>query len=301
MGGLNWVNGHANGWANVDEAEISRAIQKGLDAGVNHFDNADVYGNGKAERMLARILGAKSKDLIISSKCGHFPGTAEHAYEPQQIRHQCEQSLINLKRDHIDIYYFHHGDFGANDRYLDGALEMMSKLKQEGKIRVLGLSAYSIGDFVRLIPKIKPALLQSWASALDIQFIAPDSPVSKLMKEHKLSFVAFSPLQQGLLLDKYSSAQPPSFDEGDHRKENGQFKADSIAKVSAKMQQIKGRFGSSPEILARVALQYLMSFEVVACCIPGFRNEAQVSMNLAGADQPLSPDDITFVHKVFAA
>src|SRR5471030_1020305 len=85
MGGLNWVDGTPNGWANVDEAEITAAIKVGLDAGVNHFDNADVYGNGKAERMLYRILkklGVKSESLIIATKIGHFPGTAEHAYEP---------------------------------------------------------------------------------------------------------------------------------------------------------------------------------------------------------------------------
>src|SRR4051794_13528339 len=98
MGGLNWVNGSANGWANVDEPEVARAIDLALDRGVNHFDNADVYGNGRAERMLARILGARSSGVVIASKMGHLPGSAEHAYEPAHIRHQCEQSLVNLKR-----------------------------------------------------------------------------------------------------------------------------------------------------------------------------------------------------------
>lgn len=115
MGGLNWINGTPNGWAKVDEDEVTTAIKLGLDAGVNHFDNADAYGNGNAERMLGRVLarlGVKCNDVIIASKMGHFPGTAEHAYEPAHIRHQCEQSLINLQRDVIDIYYFHHGNFG---------------------------------------------------------------------------------------------------------------------------------------------------------------------------------------------
>src|SRR5438046_163711 len=80
MGGLNWVNGRPNGWANVDEAEVSKGIHAAIESGVNHFDNADVYGNGKAEQMLARILGSRSKDFVIATKTGHFPGTAEHAY-----------------------------------------------------------------------------------------------------------------------------------------------------------------------------------------------------------------------------
>ncbi len=114
MGGLNWVAGRPNGWANVNEAEVAAAVKKAVNAGVNHFDNADVYGNGNAERMLARVLkklGLKSEEFIIATKTGHFPGTAAHAYEPAHIRHQCEQSLINLQRDYIDIYYFHHGRF----------------------------------------------------------------------------------------------------------------------------------------------------------------------------------------------
>ena len=102
MGGLNWVNGTPNGWANVNEEEIVAAIKRAVEAGVNHFDNADVYGNGKAERMLARVLrrlGLNSDDFVIATKVGHFPGTAAHAFDPLHIRHQCEQSLRNLERD----------------------------------------------------------------------------------------------------------------------------------------------------------------------------------------------------------
>ena len=301
LGGLNWVNGRANGWADVDEIEAAKGVEAGLEAGVNHFDNADVYGNGKAERMLARILGKRSKELVIATKIGHFPGTAQNAYEPAHIRHQCEQSLINLNRDYVDIYYFHHGDFGPEDRYLDGAIAAALKLKQEGKIRALGLSAYSAEDFCRVVPKMKPSVLQSWASAMDIQFIVPGSPVRQLMDAHKLSFVAFSPLNQGLLMDKYSAAKPPQFEEGDHRRGDHLFTAESIAKVSAKMAKIKARFGAAPEDLARVALQYLLSFECVGCVIPGFRNKAQVAVNLAGSEKPLSAEDAAFVTSVFAS
>src|SRR6476646_6938516 len=90
MGGLNFVDGSPNGWANVDEEDITRGIKLAIDKGVNHFDNADVYGNGRAERMLARVLdklgvkwrGEGGTDFIIATKVGWFPGTAAHAYEP---------------------------------------------------------------------------------------------------------------------------------------------------------------------------------------------------------------------------
>ncbi len=303
MGGLNWVNGSPNGWANVDEDEIAAGIKRGLDAGVNHFDNADVYGNGRAERMLARVLdrlGVRSTDVVIATKLGHFPGTAAHAYEPAHIRHQCEQSLINLKRDYIDVYYFHHGDFGKNGALLEDAAATMDGLVQEGKVRLKGQSAYSADDLERAVPVVRPQVLQSWAHALDDQFVRPGSRVSRLMEEHGLTFVAFSPLAQARLLDKYDPSKPPQFEPGDHRKDSKAFSAEAIAALKPKLAALKARFGETTDDLAAVALQYVLAQPRVACVIPGFRNERQAACNVAGADRPLSEEDIVFVREALA-
>jgi myo-inositol catabolism protein IolS len=300
MGGLNWVNGNPNGWANVDEDEITSGIKLALDKGVNHFDNADVYGNGRAERMLARVfdkLGVKTTSQIIATKIGHFPGTAAHAYEPAHIRHQCEQSLINLKRDYIDLYYFHHGDFGPNASLLEDAAATMDSLVSEGKVRVKGQSAYSAEDFARAVPVVRPAVLQSWAHALDDQFVRPGSTVSNLLEKHKMTFVAFSPLAQARLLDKYDPSKPPTFEPGDHRKDSQAFSAEAIAELKPKLEKLKARFGSTTEDLAAISLQYILEQPHVACVIPGFRNERQAACNLAGVDRKLSADDIAFIRE----
>ena len=301
MGGLNWVNGNPNGWASVDEDEIVAAIKAGIDAGVNHFDNADVYGNGKAERMLKRAfdkLGLNTTDYIVATKVGHFPGTAAHAYEPAHIRHQCEQSLINLGREYIDVYYFHHGSFGEGDVYLDDAVETLNRLVEEGKVRVKGQSAYSSADFLRVTPKVKPAVLQSWAHALDDQFIKPGSPVSELMAAEGITFVAFSPLAQARLLDKYDPANPPQFEPGDHRENSKAFGSEAIAELKPKLAQLKARFGDSIEDLASVALNYVLAHPHVACVIPGFRNERQVKVNLAAEGRTLTTEDVAFIKSV---
>ncbi|HET9869048.1 MAG TPA: aldo/keto reductase [bacterium] len=299
LGGLNWVNGDPNGWADVDEAEVEKAVHHALDAGVNHFDNADVYGNGKAERLLARALGPRVKKLILATKVGWFPGTAAHAYEPAHIRHQCEQSLINLKRDVIDLYYFHHGNFGEKDLYLDDAVAVMRKLKQEGKIRLIGQSAYSSGDFERLVPKVQPDVLQSWGHIMDDQFIREGSPVRRLLEERRMRFVAFSPLNQGVLLGKFDPQHPPKFEAGDHRLGDKRFTTESLLQVQPKLEKLKARFGGEVKDMARVALQYVLSHPVVACVIPGFRNLRQVQLDLEGADKPLSPEDVAFVRGTF--
>jgi len=303
MGGLNWVNGQANGWANVNEDDITAAIKRAVDAGVNHFDNADVYGNGKAERMLARVLkklGLKSTDYVIATKVGHFPGTAEHAYDPLHIRHQCEQSLKNLGRDYVDIYYLHHGDFGPNAEWLPGAAAVLDALVREGKVRLKGQSAYSEADFARAVPVVKPTVLQSWGHALAPDFLRPGGVVPRLLAEQGMSFVAFGPLAQGLLLDKFDPEKPPQFEEGDHRRNSDRFSAEKLRALKPKMAQLKARFGATTEDLAAVAQRYVLNHPNVACVIPGFRNERQVACNLAGANRELTAADVAFIEKTLA-
>lgn len=300
MGGLNWVDGVANGWANVNEKEIEEAINYAIDQGVNHFDNADVYGNGRAERMLARILGNRTNNFIIATKIGWFPGTAEHAYEPEHIRHQCEQSLINLGRDYIDIYYFHHGNFGDKDQYLDDAVETIYKLKEEGKIRLIGQSAYRHNDFIKLIPRVKPDVIQSFASAMDDRFIKEDSPTRKLLDDYNISFIAFGPIAQGILLGKYTASNPPVFEPGDHRAKAERFKPENLKRVEPIIEKMKVRFGPSNQELSRAALQYLLYYNRVGAVIPGFRNLNQVKTNLTSVNNPLTEQEFNFIRNIFS-
>ncbi|MBU2446224.1 MAG: aldo/keto reductase [Bacteroidetes bacterium] len=299
MGGLNWVNGVPNGWANVDEKEVAEAVNYTIDQGVNHFDNADVYGNGRAERMLGRILGNRTNNFIIATKVGWFPGTAAHAYEPLHIRHQCEQSLKNLNRDYIDLYYFHHGNFGDNDEYLDDAIEVIYRLREEGKIRLIGQSAYRHEDFVKLIPKVKPEAIQSFASAIDDRFVADGTPTRKLLEEYQVSFIAFGPIAQGLLLGKYDKNNPPKFEPGDHRVNSDRFTVENLSKLEPKIEMLKAKFGSNVDDLARAAFQYLLHYNVVGSVIPGFRNLKQVQVNLTKKDKPLTDQEFEYIQKVF--
>jgi aryl-alcohol dehydrogenase-like predicted oxidoreductase len=86
-----------------------------------------------------------------------------------------------------------------------------------------------------------------------------------------------------------------SFEEGDHRRNSSQFSEENLARVRPKVDKVRARFGEDPKSLARVALQYLLAYPCVACVIPGFRDLRQVEMNLAGADMPLTADDVAYV------
>ncbi len=324
MGGPNWstTNGQPIGWADVKEDEILAGIKAGLDAGVNHWDNADIYGNGRAERTLAwafRKLGIKRESQVIATKVGHFKGTAACAYEPQHIRHQCEQSLRNLgmgggggaAAGHIDIYYFHHGTFSGPDYegrqhdYLHEAAGAMHELVKQGKVRAIGQSAYSYDDFARAVPVVRPDVLQNKANLRYDEFIRPDSPMQRLMEKHGCTFVAFGPLDQGILLDKFDPDRPPRFDEGDYRNNRRDFNPDTLRAVREKLARVKGRFGRGGvpevEVLSSVASRWVLAHPRVCSAIPGFRNERQARCNLrAASDEPMTTGDVQWLRDLFS-
>lgn len=292
------VDSGGMGWHGVSEKDADEAINYAVDNGVNHFDNADVYGNGKAEKMLALALGAKNKQVIIASKVGWNKNEFENAFDARNIRRQCEQSLKNLKRDTLDIYYFHNCDFGKDDAYLEGAIAEFHKLRSEGMIKAIGLSGYSADDFLRLAPRIKPDCIQSWCNIIHPDFVA-EGPVSKMMKELNITFVAFNPLSRGLLTGKFSRENPPVFDKNDVRETMDEFKPGNFEKLMDGVDKLKAKFGTAGEALVRAALQYILYHETAACVIPGFRNLQQVKMNLSAADKGLSKEEYAYIKEAF--
>ncbi|MGF1484787.1 MAG: aldo/keto reductase [Opitutales bacterium] len=302
LGGLNWVNGKSHGWPEVDEDAITGAVDLAIQEGINHFDVADLYGNGNSERMLARVferLDIHSDEFVISSKVGYLQGSAAHPYEPFHLRHQCEQSLRNLKRDHIDLYYLHNADFGPDDRYLEPAAETLNALQQEGKIRLKGQSAYTEEDFEKILPIVQPEVLQSRANLIDTRFIKAGSTVSNLLKEHDLSFIAFSPLAVGLLTGRFDPKDPPQFEDGDNRSGAPMFQPEYLTKVKQRLGRLRSRFGASREKLAAVALRFVLSHRGVASVIPGFQNAEEVKANLTLVDQKLDVEDLDFLRECF--
>jgi aryl-alcohol dehydrogenase-like predicted oxidoreductase len=144
---------------------------------------------------------------------------------------------------------------------------------------------------------VKPAVLQSWGNALRPNFIKPDSIVGRLLAEYKMSFVAFSPLQQGILLDKFDPEYPPQFEEGDIRRTDSRFKPEHLRRLKPKLAHLKSSFGATAEELASMALRYVLNHPNVACVIPGFRNERQVACNLGVVNRQLSADDVAFIDR----
>jgi len=115
-----------------------------------------------------------------------------------------------------------------------------------------------------------------------------------------MSFVAFSPLNQGLLLGKYTAANPPQFDLGRPSARRREVLRRIAREARTKIARLKSRFGSNPADLSRMALQYVLHEPVVACVIPGFRDARQVEMNLTAAGRPLTDGDVEYVREALA-
>lgn len=111
--------------------------------------------------------------------------------QPVHIRHQLEQMLTNLGTDYLDIYYFHNANFGPNDQYLEDEARTMRELQKEGKVRVVGQSAYSFADFMRVCPVTRPEVLQFHYNAFGNQFDQKETNLFRWAEEQNLGMVLF--------------------------------------------------------------------------------------------------------------
>jgi len=302
IGGLNFVRDISAGWQGADDEQSLAGLRRGFELGVNHFDTADIYGNGHSERLLGAFLDDVPRDsVIVGTKVGWLEGSAPHRLHPLKIRQQFETSLYNLGTDHVDIYYFHNCDFGPDDLYLDEAAELMHRFRDEGKVRFIGQSGYAFDDFVRVCPTVEPDVLQFKHNALFHDWDDPESDLFGWADAHDLGMVVFGPLAQGALLGKYSSEDPPVFESGDNRLRNDWLTPEGLVKLDDALVALKERFGRSTGDLVRMALQNSLHKSERAVVIPGFRNAAQVEMNVSASGSPLSDDDVAFIKKTFSS
>jgi aryl-alcohol dehydrogenase-like predicted oxidoreductase len=314
IGGADWNLGLEMGWAEVDSEEAVRGLEAAMDLGANHFDTADVYGHGRSERLIGQALtNVDRRQVIIGTKVGYFSGTAPNAYHPLHLRHQLEMSLSNLRTEYVDIYYLHNFNFGANDVYLDDAIDTLNRLKEEGKIRAKGLRgphryaperlthgeapSDKVTKFQAVAEKVEPDVVQVRYNMLTPSPRVADWDIFRWAEQRKIGVVVNKPLAQGLLLDKYDPFSPPQFAPGDHRRRKAWFTPEALAILRGRLKPIKMRFGGAPLDLARVALQFCLARSQQCCVLAGFRSVDQVGVNMSAAGRLLTPDDVSFIRE----
>lgn len=291
-------------WGSKDDAESLRALEAAMDAGVNFFDTADVYGDGHSEQLLAQATRGKEDQIYIATKfCRagdiHDPAT----YSEASVRKYLEGSLSRIGRERIDLYQIHCPPMSIlRDGSVFGVLD---KLKEEGKIREYGVSVESVEEGLY-------CLEQQNVRALQVIFnLFRQKPAERLLgdaHEKGVGILVRLPLASGLLTGKFAGASAAAFEEDDHRRfnENGEmfnvgetFAGLGFAKGVELAEQLRwievGRNN-----MTRASLRWLLDHEAITCVIPGFKNERQVRDNLAALHvQPFSDDEMDRIREFY--
>jgi myo-inositol catabolism protein IolS len=293
-GGPNVNNGASVGWSGHDDDKAKDALVEAHRRGIRHWDTADAYGGGHAETLIGEVFsaGVPRSDIFLASKFGWVKGPHDHFYDPGFMRRQCEQSLRNLRTDVIDLYYFHHCDFGAR---FDDALATMRKLQEEGKVRFVGLSDWDARKIMRFIERVDPDVVQPFRNVVDDDY--EPSGLKQYVDAHDLGVAFFSPLKHGLLLGKYDA--PQEFPEGDFRSNIEEFRdAEFIARVRRARSEVEQRFTAHPEPVLHALTGALLAGNPTACVLLGQRNVRQVEA-AASVGEALSAEKAGWVRGLY--
>ena len=287
MGGSGWGGG-------ADDEESIRGIRRALELGINLFDTADGYGEGRSERVLGQALAGRRDQAVIATKFGHTP-TGVRA-DPDYIREACEASLKRLGTDYIDLYQFHLNDFGPEGA--EEVRETLEGLVAAGKIRAYGWST-DFPDRARVFAQgPNCAAIQVELNVIDD---APD--ILAVCDEFNLAAINRGPLAMGLLTGKYTPDR--KLPEDDVRGPNapdwmkyfkdGQPNPEWLDKVNAVGEILR----SEGRTLAQGAIAWLWARSDKNLPIPGFRTTAQIEENCGAlAFGPLRPEQMREIDEI---
>ena len=203
IGGGAMIGNTSIGWGDADDAVSIRAIQAALDAGINFFDTADIYGLGHSEEILGKAV-PHDRDVIIATKVGNVARNDQFTvdYSKEYILKACEQSLKRLKRETIDYYQLH----SARVEHLQNGecIEAMEELQKQGKIRYWGLSLNTFDPFPEADLLMKHNFGNGFQLVLNI-LNQKALPILEKANKDGYGVIARMPLQFGLLTGKFDS------------------------------------------------------------------------------------------------
>ncbi|MFW5636004.1 MAG: aldo/keto reductase [Thermodesulfobacteriota bacterium] len=270
-------------WTGIEDGEIDRAIRAAYDAGITTFDTATVYGNGHSERMLGKALHDVRDRVVIATK------VFAHSLAYDKVFQACHKSLQDLDTDYIDLYQIHWpaGAFGSKKVPVEETLSALGKLKEEGKIRAIGVSNFSraqlesASQYAR-IDSLQPPYSLFWRQV--------ETDAMPYCLEKEISVLAYSPMAQGILTDKFGA--DPAFEKGDHRAKNKLFQPENYERVQAALKQLRPIAESKGITTGQLALAWIIS-RPSTCAIAGARNSEQAVQNAEAGDIILTESELS--------
>jgi aryl-alcohol dehydrogenase-like predicted oxidoreductase len=263
-------------WGYVDENDAIRALHSAIDQGVNFIDTADVYGDGRSEQIIARVLKERSEEIVVATKAGRRlnPHVVD-GYNKENMTRFVERSLKNLQTDALDLVqlhcpptevYYHPEVFGALD-----------DLVQAGKIKHYGVSVEKVEEALKAIeyPNVKTVQI-----IFNMFRLRPSELFFRIAQERNVGILARVPLASGLLTGKMTPKT--QFDDDDHRQYNRHGEAFDVGETFSGVPYEQGlqtverirQLLPDGATMAQFALRWILMFDAVTCAIPGAKNRS---------------------------
>lgn len=284
-----WGMGGA-GWDVYDEEQKADTVKAALEQGINFIDTAPAYNNGEAERFLGRTLkklGARN-ELYLATKVGNFftkEKTYVHDSSYDKILQQCDESLINLQTDHIDLMLIHWPD--PNTPF-EETMDAMNRMKKEGKVLHVGVSNFSIEQMKEIgqygdIEAYQPQYSMVYRNSEDI---------IRWAAQEGMGIMTYGSLGGGILTGRYRT--PQEYPAGDNRnrfyKHFHEPMFSKVMKLLEVMDEVSARNGGIP--LSELALLWNLSKPFVSTCIVGAQKRERIEEDARGFDLEISPEDM---------
>src|SRR5437588_1452745 len=295
-----WAIGGA--WGDVDDRESLAGLHRAADLGVNFFDTADVYGDGRSERLLARLKRERSEEIIIATKAGRRlePHVAS-GYTRENLSAFIDRSLQNLETDTLDLLQLHCPPTQAY--YNPQLLEALDDFVKQGKIRYYGVSVENVEEALKAIefPNVQTVQI-----IFNLFRQRPAELFFREAKTRKIGILARVPLASGMLTGKLTAHS--QFAADDHRTFNRHGEAfdrgETFAGVDYEtgMQAVEELRALVPEgmTMAQFALRWILMFDAVTCAVPGAKRPSQAEDNARASDfPPLDDETMRAVQEIY--
>lgn len=278
-------------YGKADDAKSTALLNHALDAGMNFFDTADMYGPWTNERLVGSALRARRDEAVIATKFGVVRDESGGYHgingKPDYVRSSCDASLERLGVDTIDLYYQHRVD---ENTPIEDTVGAMAELVAAGKVRFLGLSE-ATPEQIRRAHAVHP--ITALQTEYSLWSRDPEAELLDLCRELGITFVAYSPLGRGFLTGAITS--PDDFAPDDFRRINPRFQGENFQKNLDLVQAVRSMADDKGITPAQLALAWLLHRGEHVVCIPGTTKQHRFDENQAANDVVLTAEDLAFL------
>ncbi|WP_110926194.1 aldo/keto reductase [Bacillus massiliglaciei] len=292
--GTNAVGGH-NIYPNLNEETGREIIRTAMENGVNFLDTAFIYGPERSEELIGEVLkesGNRDKAVIATKGAHKFVGgKVVFDNSPAFLKEAVEGSLKRLQTDYIDLFYIH---FPDEDTPKDEAVGALKELKDQGKIRAIGVSNFSL---VQLKEANKDGYVDVIQSEYNLLKREAEDKLLPYTAEHQISFVPYFPLASGLLGGKYT--KDTTFDDDDIRAKSPLYQGQTYIRNLQRVEEVRKIADRKNAEVADVVLAWYLTRSSIDVLIPGAKKPEQVVRNLQTLDVDLTIDEVAEISAIF--